>query len=109
MRTSTVQSEREKRAAYNKAAIEATKEAKTLRFGNMLVDVEAPKELIQGRSIGIIAVDDASYAQIPEDVRYTPRRWQDRLDGGDTVKAPTPEPVKEKKSELYFDVLENLL
>lgn len=117
----TVEQERAKRIYYNQKAVAAAGASKMMKYGGMVVDVTAPKNLVSGRGIGVIAVSDDVYDQLGKDEKYNPVLAA--IPDGNAFKpigANVPTNMQKKSadieqvtedmpSDLFFETLENLL
>ena len=117
----TLEQERAKRIYYNQKAVAAAGASKMMKYGGMVVDVTAPKNLMSGHGIGVIAVSDDVYDQLSKDEKYNPVLAA--IPDGNSFKpvgADVPTNMKKESvsieqvnedmpSDLFFETLENLL
>ena len=111
-----VERERAQRILYNQKAIAAAGETKRMRYGGLVIDAEAPATLVKGNSIGIVAVEDNIFEQLPKDAQYSPGLMSRTDKGGGYLgnrnpfhEAPQGVVTEDSPSELFFESLESLL
>lgn len=118
----TVDQERAKRIYYNQRAIAAAGANKQAKYGGLVFGVKEPAGLMDGRSIGVIAVTDDVYEQLSKDEQYNPvlaaipdgnsfkQLGNESSDNQQKTKQPEVEHIDEDMpTELFFEKLENLL
>ena len=119
--STTVEQERAKRIYYNQKAIAAAGANKQAKYGGLVFGVKEPVGLMDGRSIGVIAVSDDIYEQLKKDEQYNPilaaipegnsfKELGNKTPDKPEVKQAEPEALDENIStDLIFEKLENLL
>ena len=111
-----VERERAQRILYNQKAIAAAGATKRMQYGGLVIDAEAPKLLMEGSSIGVVAVADNVFDNLPRDVQYNPGLMSRNERGGGYLgdknpfaTAPKGVVTEDMPSDLFFESLENLL
>lgn len=113
---SDIEREREQRLLYNQKAIAAAGATKRMRYGGLVIDAEAPATLVKGNSIGVVAVDDSIFENLPKELQYNPGLMSRSDKGGGYLGNKNPfatEPqgvvTEDSPSDLFFESLESLL
>ena len=114
----TVEQERAKRIYYNQKAIAAAGVSKQAKYGGLVFGVKEPAGLIEGNSIGVIAVTDDVYERLGKDAQYNPvlaaiPNGSSLKDLGNKSNIEKPAKVErideDMPTDLFFEKLENLL
>lgn len=119
--STTVELDRAKRIYYNQKAIAAAGVSKKLKYGGLVLDARAPAGLVEGSSIGVIAVTDDVYERLGKDAQYNPalaaipngksfKNIGDPSSAEKEAQVSVQEQIDEDTpSELFFERLETLL